>query len=167
MSDKQKSYQLKIEKTIQVNKSPKELYRFWKNLKNLPAIMSHLHSVEMIDSRHSHWVVDAPMGTQAEWTAELVTDVQNEVISWRSLEGADIENAGTVRFNPTPAGGTDLTVQLAYNPPGGAVGAALVKLWGQDPAQKLEEDLERFKHMMESGDEESDDVLQKQAQVRH
>ena len=71
-----------------MNKTPWELYDFWKNFENLPRFMAHLKDVKKIDERRSHWVAKAPAGMSAEWDAEIINDEPNALIAWRSLGGA-------------------------------------------------------------------------------
>src|SRR5205085_7027914 len=88
-----------------------------------------------------------------EWDAEILVDNEPEVISWRSLEGSDVDTAGSVHFNPAPGGrGTEVRVVLKYDPPAGKVGALIAKMFGEAPEQQIEEDLRRFKQIMEAGD---------------
>ena len=143
---------VKFERSIVVNRRPEELYAYWRNLTNLPRIMSHLESVEMINDRMSHWVVKAfPGGPAIEWDAEIVNEVENERIGWRSLAGSDVDTAGSVRFRPVESGsGTEVTVTLQYDVPGGTVGRAIARLLGQDPERMIAEDLAQFKRAMES-----------------
>lgn len=143
---------IKVEKSVLIDKSPEELYRFWHNFENLPRFMNHLESVQVKDDRRSHWVAKAPLGTTVEWDAEIINEKENELIAWRSLEGADVNNAGSVRFQPARSGrGTEVKVSLEYDPPAGVVGAAIAKLFGEEPNQQVEEDLRRFKQLMETG----------------
>jgi len=136
---------------VTVNKSPGELYRFWRNFENLPRFMNHLESVKVIDGNRSHWVAKAPLGMTVEWDAVIHNEQENELIAWRSLEGADIPNAGSVRFERAPGGrGTIVKVALEYDPPAGKVGATIAKLFGEEPEQQVEEDLRRFKQVMET-----------------
>ncbi len=131
-----------VEKSITIQRSPEELYRLWHNFENLPRFMSHLESVQMLDSRHSHWVARGPLGTRVEWDAETHTDKANEVISWRSLEGANVDTAGSVHFSKERDGaGTQVRVLFKYNPPGEKLGAALARLFGDAPEQEVEKDL--------------------------
>jgi uncharacterized membrane protein len=144
---------IKVEKTVRIERQPDELYQYWRNLENLPHVMSQLESVEVINDRLSHWVVKTlPIGgPKVEWDAQIINEVENELIGWRSLRGADVDNAGSVRFRRTDDGkGTDLTVTLQYEPPGGRLGALVAKIFGEDPQQKIEEDLQRFKESMEA-----------------
>jgi uncharacterized membrane protein len=139
-----------VEKSITINRSPAEIYQFWRNFENLPRFMSHLKSVQVIDERRSHWVAKAPAGMSVEWDAEIIDDTPNERISWRSLEGADVPNAGSVRFKPTPGDrGTVVIVEIQYKPPGGALGAAIAKLFGEEPEQQVADDLRAFKQVMD------------------
>jgi uncharacterized membrane protein len=141
---------VKVEKTIAINRSPEDLYRFWRNLENLPTVMRHLKSVKAVNEKRSHWEARAPLGTTVEWDAEIHTDKPNEWLSWRSLEGASVDTAGSVHFGRAPGGiGTEVRVVLKYNPPGDKLGATLAKLLGETPEQQIEEDLLHFKHQME------------------
>jgi len=144
---------VKVSKTIRIESSPEELYRFWRHFENLPRVMNQIESVEVINDRLSHWVAKTvPLGgPQVEWDAEIINEVENELIGWRSLRGSDIEHAGSVRFERTPDGrATDVIVTMQYAPPGGRLGAWIAKVFGEDPERKLEEDLQRFKESMES-----------------
>lgn len=144
---------IKVEKSVTINRPHEELYGFWRNFENLPRFMNHLESVHVTGGDRSHWVAKAPAGTTVEWDAEVYNEKENEMIAWRSLEGADVASAGSVHFTPAAAGrGTVVRVVLKYDPPGGAVGAAVAKLFGENPEQQIEEDLRRFKQVMESGE---------------
>lgn len=144
---------LKVERAVTINKSAAELYRYWRNFENLPQFMGYLKSVTVQDPTHSHWVATAPAGTTVEWDAEIINERENELIAWRSLAGADIGNAGSVHFSPADAGrGTVVRVVLAYDPPAGNVGAAIAKLFGQEPDQQVREALRHFKAIMEAGE---------------
>lgn len=144
---------MKVEKTVTINKSPAELYRFWHDFENLPRFMKHLKFVRVIDEKRSHWIANAPMGNSVEWDAEILKDEENKLIAWASVEGADIDNSGFVRFQPAPAGrGTEVKVVIEYNPPGGAIGVAIAKLFGEEPEQQIGDDLRRFKQLMEAGE---------------
>ncbi len=141
-----------VQRTVTINQPAKELYSFWRNFENLPGFMGHLESVTIIDDRRSHWVVQAPFGT-VEWDAEISEDRPNEFIAWRSTGNSDIEHAGSVRFAASPGDrGTEVTVTLEYKPPAGVVGAAVAKLFGEEPNQQVGEDLRRFKQVMEAGE---------------
>jgi uncharacterized membrane protein len=139
--------------TITIKRAPEEVYRFWRDFQNLPRFMSHLESVQVTDDKRSHWVAKAPAGMQVEWDAEIVKDIPNQLIAWRSLEGADVDNSGLVRFDRAPGNrGTEVRVEVVYNPPGGALGAGLAKLFGEAPEQQIKGDLRRLKQVLETGE---------------
>jgi len=143
---------LRVERAVTINKPREEVFRFWRNLENLPRFMKHLQSIRVIDDRRSHWVTKGPAGRTMEWDAEIINEIENELIGWRSLDGAQVDNAGSVHFKSTTNGrGTEVRVLLQYNPPGGAVGATLAKLWGEEPSQQIEGDLRRLKQILEAG----------------
>jgi uncharacterized membrane protein len=142
-----------VRKSITVGRPAEELYRFWRDFHNLPRFMRHLESVQVIDERRSHWKAKAPFGRTIEWDAEIIEEGPNELIAWRSLEGADLPNYGAVTFEPAPGGrGTIIRVDLHYEPPGGIIGATLAKLLGKEPGQQVQEDLRAFKQLMETGE---------------
>jgi uncharacterized membrane protein len=143
----------KVERAVTINRTAAELYAFWRNLAQLPRFMAHLKEVREIDHRKSHWVARGPMGISVEWDAEIITDTPNEVISWGSLPGSDVDTAGSVHFTAAPAGrGTEVRVSLKYDPPAGKAGAAIARLFGESPERQVEEDLHRFKQLMEAGE---------------
>lgn len=143
---------VKVEKRITINKSPEEIYKFWRKFENLPRFMNHLESVTTSLGGRSHWVAKAPAGTTVEWDAEIINDHPNEMIAWRSLEGSEVANAGSVHFTPTAdESSTEVRVVLKYNPPAGRLGAMVARLFGENPEQQIEEDLQRFKELMETG----------------
>lgn len=142
-----------VERSITINSSPAELFSFWRNLENLPRFMEGLKSVTSIGDDYSHWIAEGPGGTKVEWDAAIINEKENELIAWRSLSHADVDNAGTVRFEKAPGGrGTRLSVTLNYNAPGGKVGVLLAKLFGQEPAQLVEQNLRRLKQLIETGE---------------
>ncbi|MEX2260489.1 MAG: SRPBCC family protein [Bryobacteraceae bacterium] len=144
---------VRVDQAVTVNKPREALFRFWRDLNNLPKFMHHVESVKVIDPLHSHWMVKSVAGRTIEWYAEIVNEIENEVIGWRSLDGADAESGGSVRFDPAPGGrGTEVRVSLQYNPPGGMIGALVAKMLGRDPSAQVREDLRRFKQLMEAGE---------------
>ena len=141
-----------VVRSITINRSPETVYQFWRKLENLPTFMAHLESVQEEEIGTTLWRAKAPAGTSVEWRAEITIDRPNEQLAWRSLEGASVPNRGVVCFKPGPAGrGTELIVELKYEPPGGAIGAAIAKLFGEEPGQQIAGDLRRLKQVLETG----------------
>ncbi len=144
---------VKVEQAIAIDLPPEQLFSFWRDVENLPRVMRHLKSVEAIDRQRSHWVAEGPMGVTVEWDAEIFNERENEMIAWRSLEGGDIETAGSVHFKPLGAGrGTAIDVSMKYNPPAGKLGHGIAWLMGSGLKQEMAEDLRRFKSFMETGE---------------
>jgi uncharacterized membrane protein len=136
-----------------VNLPPEEVYRFWRDFQNLPRFMRHLEAVHDVGNGRSHWKAKGPAGMEVEWDATIIADVPGEVITWRSLEGSDVDNAGAVRFERAAGGrGTIVKVNIEYNPIGGVIGATVAKLFGEEPEQQLDDDLRRFKQVLEVGE---------------
>ncbi len=131
-----------LEECFSVNRTPWDLYSFWRNFENLPKFMEHLESVKVIDDKRSHWVAKGPVGTVVEWDAEIINDEPNALIAWRSLANADVDNAGSVRFAPGTEGrGTEVKVVMDYIPPAGRVGSWLAYMLGEEPTIQVREDL--------------------------
>lgn len=144
---------IRVEKTVTINKSAEELYNYWHNFEQLPTFMKHIQSITVIDPRRSHWVAKAPLGQRLEWDADILDDRPNELIAWASVEGADVDHSGFVRFKRAPGDrGTEVKVVTEYNPPGGVLGATLAKLFGEEPEQQIGDELSRFKRLMETGE---------------
>jgi uncharacterized membrane protein len=138
--------------SVTINRSLAELYRFWRNLENLPHFMRHLASVEKVTDTISRWRAKGPAGMTVEWDAEVYNEVPNKLIAWRSLEGSDVVSAGSVNFDRAAGSqATRVTVHLQYSPPLGKVGAAVARLFGADAETEIREDLQRFKQMVETG----------------
>ena len=144
-----------VDVSMTIERTPWDLYQFWRNFENLPRFMEHLESVTVVDDKRSHWVAKAPSiaGGKVEWDAEIINDEPNSLIAWRSLENANVDNAGSIRFVPGPEGrGTEVRVVVDYIPPAGRVGKWVARLFGEEPSQQIREDLRRFKRLMETGE---------------
>jgi uncharacterized membrane protein len=139
-----------VEKSIFVRKPVEEVYAYWRNLENFPHWMSHVREVRYLGGDRYHWVVDGPAGKPVEWDSELLNVSENREMTWRSVEGSEVESTGRVRFQPQD-GGTQVNVQMKYVPPGGVIGHAVAKAFGVDPASEMDDDLNRLKNLIETG----------------
>lgn len=152
---------VRVDKAITIAKPVSEVYAYWRRFENLSRFMRHVESVTVKDDLHSHWVVKALGGKKLEWDSEIIEQRENEMISWRSAPGADVDNAGSVWFTPVPGGtGTVVRVEMKYVPPGGKAGAFVSKLFRQDADAEIAEDLNRLKSLLETGqlpDDKDDD----------
>jgi uncharacterized membrane protein len=147
------AYGLSLHAAITVKRPRDEVYGFWRDLENLPRFMIHLRSVQVIDQRRSHWIAMGPAGKDVEWDAQIVEDRPEELIAWRSAAGARVRNSGSVSFTDAPGGrGTEVRVELRFDPPGGILGAAFARMLGEHPDQQVRDDLRRFKQVMETGE---------------
>jgi uncharacterized membrane protein len=142
---------IRVRAAVTIRQPRDEVYAFWRNLENFPTFMSHVESVAAQDGR-THWKVTAPVGT-VEWDAEIVEERDGELISWRAVPGSGVDNSGTVRFSDAPQGrGTEIRVELRYDPPAGGIGTVVAKLFGEDPEQQVKDDLRRLKQLLETGE---------------
>ena len=144
---------IKVVRAITILQPASMLYRFWRDVTNLPQIIHHPVEITAISGAESHWKVSAPAGQMVEWDALIINDEPERLIAWRSREGGDVDNAGSVRFEKAPGDeGTEVTVALEYDPPGGKLGAAVAKLTRDSAASQIYDALRRFKALMEAGE---------------
>lgn len=147
------SRKLEAERAFTIMRPRQELYRFWRDLENLPQFMEHLESVTVMGDGRSHWVTKAPVGRPLSWDAEVTEDVEDRVIAWRSLPDSTVENSGQVHFSDAPDGrGTMVRARILYSAPGGKTAENLARFFGESASQQLRDDLRRFKQVMEAGE---------------
>jgi uncharacterized membrane protein len=149
----------RVEHEIVVPVAAPELYRMWHDLSLIGRIFRHVERVDQLSETRSHWVVPGPLGTKVEWDAEIINDVESELIAWQSLPGADVDTAGSVHFHACGPKSTTVRVVLRYEPPGGAIGAAVAALFGVDPNTTIAEDLLRFRRQIQRGEVPNKDVV--------
>jgi uncharacterized membrane protein len=144
---------VKVERSVTIEKPRAELFAFWRNFENLPRFMEHLVSVRVDSPMRSHWTAKAPAGQTVEWDAEIVNEVPDEIIAWKSVGEPDVRNAGAVNFSDAPGGrGTIVRVTVDYEPPAGKIGAMLSHFFSEEPDRQIREDLRKFKQLMETGE---------------
>jgi uncharacterized membrane protein len=142
-----------VRESIRVERPLAEVYRFWRQFENLPRFMTHLERVTDLDNGRSHWVARGPGPLRIEWDAEIINEVENKVIGWRSLPGSDVVTAGSVNFSTVRGGrSTQVSVHLQYAAPGGRAGALVATIAGRDPSHAIREDLRRVKQLLEAGE---------------
>jgi uncharacterized membrane protein len=115
--------------------------------------MSHVREVRRLSDDRSQWTVSGPAGVPVTWETVETARVPNELLAWRTEpRGGDaVTHAGTVRFARVPNGGTRLHITMSYTPVGGALGHGVAALFGSDPKHAMDEDLVRFKSLLEHG----------------
>jgi uncharacterized membrane protein len=136
--------------SVTINRPVEDLYRFWRNLANLPRIMSHVESVELLSDTRSRWRVRGPGGIPVSWEAEIINDQPPQLLAWRTVGETPVTHAGSVRFTPIGAA-TRIDVSLQYDPPGGAMTHVAAALMDADAGARIERDLHEFKRAVESG----------------
>ncbi len=140
-------------RSITVGKSTEELYGFWRNLSNLPKFMENIERIDVLSEQKSHWVVKAPGGKTVEWDAVITDDQPGRRIAWETAEGADVKNAGFVEFKDAPGDrGSEIHAHIVYDPPGGALGELIAKLFQREPGVQAHRDLRRLKMLLETGE---------------
>ena len=139
--------------SITVQHPRQSVYKFWRQFGNLPRFMQHLVSVQVKDEIHSHWIAEGPAGARYEWDSEIINEIPGELLAWKSLPGSDLVSTGSVHFRDAPGDrGTEIRVELQYNPPAGAIGALVARLLGREPEQEIQSDLRRLKQFLEAGE---------------
>lgn len=138
---------IRIERTIVINAPVEQVFDTWSNYENFPRFMSNVESVEALDGERSHWKVKGPAGVSVEWDSVTRMNRPHE-LSWQSEPGSTVDNQGSVSLTPD-GNGTRATVRMSYCPPAGALGHAVASLFGANPEQELDEDLNRMKQFIE------------------
>jgi uncharacterized membrane protein len=141
-----------VYETITINRPAPELFRFWRDFTNLPRFMEHLADVQVLSSTRSLWTAKAPAGMRVKWEADVINEIDGELIGWQSTENADVATAGSVRFVPAQGGATEIIVHLQYEPPAGKLGSFVASLFGEEPSQQIRADLRRLKTILETGE---------------
>lgn len=139
----------RTEKIIEINAPVERVFDLFSDFESFPRWMSHIKEVRYTGRRYTRWTAEAPLGSSVEWEAETVAFEPDQRIAWRSVRG-DVETEGEVDFQETARGTTLLRVVLGYDPPAGRIGALVARLFGTNPEEQLEEDLERFAEVAEA-----------------
>ena len=144
---------INIRTMVTVNKPRHEVYAFWRKLSNLPLFMEHLKRVDVIDDTHSHWEAKIPGDIiKLEWDAEIVKEIEGELLGWNSLPHASIQNAGKVEFRDADENGTEIRVVITYRAPFGDVGEGLTSLFNPMFEKMIKKDVKNFKRYIETGE---------------
>jgi len=145
-----------VEQALLINRTPDDLYAFWRDFSNLPRFMTHLERVDVLEGgRRSHWVAKLTRiaGGQLEWDAEITREDFNSAIAWRSLAGSDIDTAGEITFRPALGDrGTEVHVYMNFIPPAGGLARMFPSLFTKATRRMIRTDLRRFKALMEIGE---------------
>ena len=141
-----------VGRSVTIGKPAAELFAYFRNFANLPTFMENVVRIDVLDNQRSHWVVKAPGDKLVEWDARITEERDGELIAWTSEEGADVANSGRIEFTEAGARGTVVTATIAYDPPGGAIGKLIAKMFQREPAIQARRDLRRLKQLMETGE---------------
>jgi uncharacterized membrane protein len=139
-----------VEESVIIDRPPRQIYDFWRNFENLPQFMDNIESVTRLGEVRSHWKIKAPAGTSVEFNSLVTEDIPGRLIAWKSEEGASVPNRGRVEFIETSAGGgTNVRATISYDPPAGALGRIVAKLFQREPGVQARQDLDRLKALLE------------------
>lgn len=141
-----------VGRAVTIKKPAAELYAYFRDFAKLASFMENVERVDVVDTERSHWVVKAPGGKLVEWDARITEEREGELIAWTSEESADVANSGRVEFRDAGVRGTVVVATIAYDPPAGAIGKLVAKLFQREPAIRARRDLRRFKQLMETGE---------------
>jgi uncharacterized membrane protein len=145
---------LLVVRSCTIRRAAPELHAAWRDTAVLARIAGPRCRITDVDAVETHWMIDGPPGARhLEWRAIVITDVPGEVVAWRSRDDGGLANAGSVRFTPAPGDeGTEVKVELRYEPPRARALAWFAKLVRKDPGSFVAEALRRFKALMEAGE---------------
>jgi uncharacterized membrane protein len=139
-----------VEESVIIQRPPQQIYDFWRDFTNLPQFMDNIESVTKLNEVRSHWKIKAPAGTSVEFNSLVTEDIPGRLIAWKSEEGATVPNRGRVEFIETSSGGgTNVRATISYDPPAGALGRVIAKLFQREPGVQARQDLDRLKELLE------------------
>lgn len=141
---------IEFQKTIHVSAPVEEVCALWRHPENFPRVMSRVKEVRKISDNHYHWVVSGPGGVSIGWDAVVTQFIPNQLLAWSSVPGSSVHHAGVIRFDKEDSG-TRMQIRMSYNPPGGALGHLFASIFGADPKSAMDEDVARFKSLLEGG----------------
>jgi uncharacterized membrane protein len=142
---------INVRMSVTVDKPRSDVYAFWRKLEQLPLFMKHLVSVEQADDGQSRWTAKLPgLPEPVQWYASIILDEPNELLSWASLPGSQIDNAGKVEFRDAGMGRTKIRAVITYRAPMGLVGEGAARLLNPLLERIVEDDLQSFKQYIES-----------------
>lgn len=142
-----------VERSITVLQSPDEIQEYWIDPEILSQIAGPGVDVTWAGEDRIRWTVDAPFGRTRSWQLQLAEERPGELVRWESTEGALVPSEATVRFEPAPADrGTEVHLEVRWDPPGGRFGAAVLERLGVVPASFLTRALRRAKSIAETGE---------------
>ena len=127
-------------------------------------IMRNVRSVQVLPDGHSHWVVAGPLNAPVEWDAFTLRSEPDRMIEWSTVAGSPVEHEGTICLGSMGDGTTHVHIRMSYNPPAGALGHIIARLFGADPKSEMDEDLMRLKSRLETGKSPHDAAVQSQSQ---
>ncbi|MGK5083208.1 SRPBCC family protein [Bdellovibrionota bacterium FG-1] len=142
---------IQMKRTLSVSTNVEEAYSFWSQFKNYPRFMSFIRDVQINDSGVLRWAAKAPGGAQVHWETSVFDLIPNQRIAWKSIPGSLIATEGSVQFESIETGGTRLHIELSYAPPAGALGYLVARLLGFDPRDRIDQDLEVMKLLLQHG----------------
>ncbi|WP_246282422.1 SRPBCC family protein [Flavobacterium agri] len=149
-SGKLSGQNVNIRTKVVVDKTPEQAYNEWRDLSNLPRFMKHLSSVDEIDHLRSEWTAKGPAGIGSlKWKAEILMQEPGQVLSWHSLPGSAIDNAGKVTFEDIGNGQTEIDVTISYHAPLGIAGEAAAKLLNPLFEKMVQQDIENFRERID------------------
>ncbi len=140
-----------LQKTAVINAPVERVFELLVNPEKLPRVMEHIQEVKRVDDKRYHWTMTGPAGSALSWDTEVTDIVPNQLLAWRSQPGTRCKNAGVVQFEPTENGGTRVHIRMSYMPPGGLVGDTIAELLDAGPRHALNDDMVRFKSLVERG----------------
>lgn len=137
---------------VTIGRPAEELRALWLQPDTQSRIWAHFADVTASNARTADWVAHGPAGGEYRWRTEVDDSAPTE-LRWSTLDGADVANAGTLTFRPAPGErGTELHLNVRFDPPGGVVGEAVSKLFHIVPREIVLKALYQFRALAVTGD---------------
>jgi uncharacterized membrane protein len=128
---------------IEVDVPVRVAYDQWTQFESFPRFMEGVDRVVQLDDKTLEWTATIA-GKTKHWRAEILEQQPDQIVSWRSTEGA--RNDGAVRFESLGLDRTRIDLELDLEPEG------IVEKAGDALGiveRRVKGDLERFREFIE------------------
>ncbi|WP_263419607.1 SRPBCC family protein [Terriglobus albidus] len=145
------SEKYQIEASITILRPVDDVFRFYRDFRNLPRFLGDVMAVELIGIRTSRWTIEGPFGIRTHWTVEVTEERPDELIRYETVTLPEIRTSWDVHFAPASDDAATTEVREVMKAPFGKIGQAALALIGKRPSSEVSANLRRLKELLETG----------------
>jgi uncharacterized membrane protein len=138
------------EASVVIRRPPEEVFRFYRDFRNLPRFLGDVMAVELVGPVDSRWTIQGPLGMRLAWTIRVTEERTNELIRYETVKPPPLKGFWAIHFaQGSNAGETE--VREVIKAPLGGLGRAALALFGKNPEKEVVANLNRLRELMETG----------------